>query len=133
MLNAATEAASKYEGFNFNSLCQINESVYLGASSAGIHEIGGDTDAGPAIAAFVLSGLDDFKSDHQKRLTDAYIAAESDGALTLKVTADGVTDSYSLTESGALKNRKVPLGKGRKGRYWQLEIANQAGAGFTLE
>ena len=134
VLNAATEAASRYEGgFNFNSLCEIDASRYLGASSAGIHELGGDTDAGTEIAAFVLSGLDDFKSDHQKRLTDAYIAAESDGALTLKVTADGVTDSYSLTESGALKNRKVPLGKGRKGRYWQLEIANQAGAGFTLD
>ena len=133
VLNVATEAASRYEGFNFNSLCEIDASRYLGASSAGIHELGGDTDAGTEIAAFVLSGLDDFKSDHQKRLTDAYIAAESDGALTLKVTADGVTDTYSLTESGALKNRKVPLGKGRKGRYWQFELANQDGAGFTLD
>jgi hypothetical protein len=133
VLNAATEAASRYEGFNFNSLCEIDASRYLGASSAGIHELGGETDAGTEIAAFVLSGLEDFKSDYQKRVPDAYIAAESDGKLTLKVTADGVTDTYSLSESGTLKNRKVPLGKGRKGRYWQLEIANQDGAGFTLD
>jgi hypothetical protein len=133
VLNAATEAASRYEGWNFNSLCEIDASRYLGASSAGIHELGGDTDAGTDIAAFVLSGLQDFKSDYQKRVTDAYVATESDGALTLKVTADGVTDSYALNESGTLKNRKVPLGKGRKGRYWQLEIDNQDGAGFTLD
>jgi hypothetical protein len=133
VLNVATEAASRYEGFNFNSLCAIDASRYLGASSAGIHELGGGTDASAAIAGFVLSGLQDFESDAQKRVTDAYLAAETDGRMTLKVTADGITDSYALAESGTLKNRKVPLGRGRKGRYWQAEIANRDGAGFTLD
>lgn len=123
VLNVATNAPSRYEGFDFNSLCLGEGGRYLGARADGIHELGGATDEGTTIPWLLVSGNMDFASDMQKRLTDAYIGS-SGGGLSLTLTADdGQSYTYALEGSGGPKNRKTDLGRGAKGRYWRAELA----------
>ncbi len=134
VLNQMTGAASRYEGFDFNSMTEA-AGRYLAASSAGIHELGGSDDVGVAIGAVLLTGDLDFGSEMQKRLTDAYVGGEASGELKVIVSADGVPASYTLAAgtSTAVKNRKIDLGRGAKGRYWRLDLQNVQGAAFEAD
>ena len=130
VLNQVTGAASRYEGFDFNSMSEAGER-YLAASSAGIHELGGDDDAGVAITSYLLTGDLDFGSEMQKRLTDLYVGGNAAGALKVLVSADdGSPVTYTLPAGTGMQNRKAQLGRGAKGRYWRAELQNIEGSAF---
>lgn len=133
VINAATGAPSRYEGFDFNSLCLGPGGSYLGAGPGGIYELEGNDDAGVPIQCFVLTGELDFGSEMQKRITDAYLGVANAGPLQVIVSMDRVPYRYRLDATGALANRKIPVGKGAKGRYVTVEIANLDGAAMEID
>lgn len=132
-INATTGAPSRYEGFDFNSLCLGPGGSYLGAGPGGIYELEGDDDAGAPIQSLVLTGDMDFGSEMRKRVSDAYLGVANDGPLQVSVSMDRVPYRYRLDATGALANRKIPVGRGAKGRYVTVEIANLDGAAMEVD
>lgn len=126
VMNTHTTAVTTFENFPFNSFAKIGDKYY-GAGPSGLYEIdSGTTDAGAAIPWRMLTGQLDFGSAMQKRLSDFYIAMRSDGDVDLTVAVDEQEPyGYNLqaTDIDHLKQRKVLLGKGLRGRYWQFGLS----------
>lgn len=134
VLNAETQALTLYTNYAFNSMTRFND-VYLGATDAGIFALTGADDAGTAIDAVARVGISDFGTAHIKRISRAYVGYKADGELELRVITDEAhTRRYRLASSGktGLHGGRVKIGMGVEARYWQFEIANVAGADFTL-
>lgn len=133
---ADNNAITTYSNFPFNSFALVG-GVALGASENGIFALTGDTDAGAAIAASVAFGITDFGTEYLKRVTAAYVGYRTDGKLSLTVTTDEhYKYQYTLEQrgrsAGLHANRKI-LGKGVRGRYWQVRIDNRNGADFDID
>ena len=68
-------------------------------------------------------------------MTDAYLSMKGDGSYYLTVTSDdGTPHDYLLTATTGdrIKNLKTNVGKGKKGRLFELELSNINGADFEL-
>jgi hypothetical protein len=126
-INLDTNTVTKYENFNFNSL-----GPRYGAKTDGIYRFGGTDDNGTRIDWSVKSGKLAFGAT-KTRVTDAYLAMDTDGDVTLTVTADTGTTAYTAKATNAMKNRKVNLARGHKGKYWQFEIKNKVSTTATGE
>lgn len=131
--NLNTGAASFYEGFKFNSFAMV-DGEYYGANEQGIYRLGADNDAGADIDAIVTLGTSRLGSDFVKTVPGIYAGARSDELMMLTCRVEGQEYSYAFsrrTENMA-PIRVVP-GKGLKGAYWQIEIANTAGADIEVD
>ena len=126
VMNTHTTAVTTFENYPFNSFAKIGDKYY-GAGPSGLYEIDSEpTDAVAAIPWRMLTGQLDFGSAMQKRLSDFYIAMRSAGDVALTVAVDEQEPyEYSLqaTDIDRLKQRKVLLGKGLRGRYWQFGLS----------
>lgn len=130
VLNTATGATSEYQGLQFNSLARIGDR-YFGASETGVHELVGANDNGVAIATYVQTGLIDFGDTHEKMVPYAYLAADAEGRIALGVSASGENGVaqhwYEATmDNAAVKNLRIPVGRGLRGRHWKFEVASDA-------
>jgi len=118
-----------------NSYTFFNGKV-LGCTSGGIVEIGvQDVDNTTAITARFRTGQDGFESSFHKRLPRIYVSGDFAGDMTFRtITAEGGTRSYLLGWNNAtgIVQRRVPVGKGPKSRWWQTEVENVAGADFSV-
>lgn len=137
--NLNTGAVSTYHNFNFNSFAKIGNKYY-GAGDDGIYELAGSTDAGTNIDVSVKLGTEDFASETispqaMKRVPTAYLGIKTDGSVILKVTANEVTNTYTLsaTTQTSLHTGRLMLGKGVASRYWDFEINNVDGSDITIE
>jgi hypothetical protein len=126
-LNLDTGAVSKYEGFNFNSL-----SAHYGGKEDGIYSLGGSTDNGTAISAFLITGKLELGATELKRVTDAYLAVKGQ-ALTLTALTDNGSVAYTIIATASMKTVKTNLARGAKGRYWQFKLANNSGSVAEVE
>lgn len=136
VMNTETFGLWEYNNFNFNSFALVGNK-YMAASSTGIFELTGSTDAGTNIAASVKTGLMDFGTSLKKRMPEAYIGYTSTGTLVMKVTTTtgGTKEEnwYQLTETqGAHDTERLKVGKGLSARYWQFEVINSGGADFDI-
>lgn len=132
VVNLDTSASSQYESYGFNSFFQRG-SDYYGVANDGIYKLAGDDDAGIPIAALVEFARSNLGSTHSKHVPEVYLAASSDGALTLKVVAEGGTHYYAARSSSAdLRNHLVKPGKGLNSVYWQFALMNQNGDDFNV-
>ena len=132
-MNLADGAMTEYQQFQFNSFAVFAGKV-LAAGAGGIVELTGSTDQGAQIAASVLTGLDDFGIDFNKRVTDAYVGAKSGSDMVFSVVVAGIKYDYPLATTGAdVRNHKANLGKDLKHRYFQFGLANAGGADFALD
>ncbi len=130
ILNTRTRAASSYANFAFNSYARFH-GVYLAAGSGGLFALVGDDDQGTDIALRLKGGLLDFGSDKLKRASGVYVSLASPGEAELTVTnEDGEAFSYSIAPSpyATVKQQRVPVGRGMKGRWRSFELANVRGA-----
>ena len=50
------------------------------------------------------------------------------------VTSEGGERAYLLNSNGItdIQQRRVPVGKGPKSRFWQFEVENKDGADFSI-
>lgn len=135
VLETESTRLTTYSNFNFNSLTEFN-GVFLGANADGIYALSGDTDDLAEIASTVRFGIPDFKEQRLKRLTAAYVGYRADGEMTLTVTTDEDNEyQYTLAPRHLdnLHPSRVKLGKGAKGRYFQLALQNRDGTNFELD
>lgn len=140
--NLTTKAVTMYLSYPFNSYAKIGEHYYA-AGDGGFYQIesaatDGDFDGtalNPIDATFRF-GESNFKSEMQKRVSDCYAALRSEGDVTVRVYVDE-NDPYEYTLStnnaSTLKQYRVPIGKGLKGKYWQFEVENNAGGNFDFD
>lgn len=138
VLNTATRAPSEYRGFHFDSLVTWQGRTF-GAGTGGIFELGGDTDDGDPIQAFIRTGLSDFGTGKLKRLPDLYLGYAGSGDVVLKVihtseTGEKTEDWYRMDAktAGAVREGRVQIGRGIKTRYAQFELCNTAGAAIEF-
>lgn len=134
-LNTRRRALTEYDNFNFNSFAQFNGKI-VAAGPSGVFELSDqDDDAGTDIAADILTGAQDFGTTFNKRVPRIYSGYSATGPLEFRTTVskDG-TRVYLLPYNGqnALQQRRVPVGRGPKSRYWQFGIMNRDGADFTV-
>jgi hypothetical protein len=134
VLNTENSAITEYDNFPFNSFCTF-KGKHLAAGSNGITLLEGNKDNSTDIKAYLNVGNNDFDLPNIKKVTDAYLSMKGDGSYYLTVTSDdGTPHDYLLTATtgGKIKNLKTNVGKGKKGRFFELELSNIAGADFEL-
>lgn len=127
---------SEYESFSYDSFGKIGSAVYA-AGSDGIYELdSAGTDNGAQIDAYFQFGNLDFSSEYLKRLESLYMAYRTSGDLNVVVhTDEGKSYTYVMKYDGVqtIKQRRVPIGKGLKGKYWQLRVENVKGSSFGID
>lgn len=136
-LNTRINAASQYDGFDFNSYAVFN-GVPLGANEDGIYSLfDAQTDAGADIAAYFDTAKVDWGSPYVKNFLKAHVGFEADGDLTLIMRADdGSPGAKTLSNSFILNQQHgnlVDLDRSIRGRYFQLRIENVNGSDFSLD
>jgi hypothetical protein len=140
VIGPKNRAVSRYTNFGFNSMVEFND-TYYGMMDDGLYEIGGSTDAGANIKAYVKSGLINFGSSLMKRMSKAYLYYSATGDMVIKVTATtdaGVREThwYRMTSKAtgdAATGNRVPVGQGFVSINYQFEITNLAGADFNVD
>lgn len=133
VINPNLAASTAAEGLNFLSMAR-HKAQYYGLKADGIYRLGGDTDAGANINAFVSLAQSDFGTPKQKRIPYAYIGAASDGRMLLRVLVNGQSYTYGTKNpSRDMAEQRVDIGKGLRGNYWQFELLNQNGEDFELD
>lgn len=136
VVNTITAAVTEFQNYNYDSYCKLGSTLY-GAGADGIYELDSSgTDNGTAIDAQFTLGNVDFGSEYLKRVESLYAAYRSTGDVLVTVTMDeGRPYTYVMKHDGydTLRQRRVPIGKGLKGKYVQLKIANTGGASFGFD
>ena len=130
-MNARTAAVTEYSNYVFNSFGKLGNK-YIGASSSGLYELSGDTDAGTNIIADIKSGFAQWSSTHLGSIRNAYLATKGGGNFVLKIiTGEGLTVVYSLT-ADSMQSTKIHIGKGLRTRYFAFELIS-TGQDFDLD
>jgi hypothetical protein len=130
-VNTRSGATTEYSNYEFNSFTKVG-TRYLGASSTGLYELDGDTDAGNDIIAHIKSGLLQLGNSRFTAFRDAYLGMRGEGDFVLRlVTGTGIIYDYNLVAS-SLRSTKVPLGKGLRARYFAFELIS-TGQDFDLD
>ncbi|GEM_PF-3991552 len=139
VLHAETQAFTSYTNFPFNSFARFGDR-YFGCSDTGIYLLEGPDDAGVPIEARVRLGLEDYGTSALKGAESMYLGYRADGGMLLKVIV--TNDAGDLEEHWyALESRpaqeitygRAKIGRGLRSAYWGFEIANVAGADFSLD
>jgi hypothetical protein len=138
VLNTKNYAASEYDNYPFDSMCEIGGRVFA-VGPGGLYELTGSSDAGVAISAEARLGASKFKTEKLKRVPAAFANLTGGPMLIKSITpaSDGskVERWYSMRAvSGAVKRHtRADLGPGIKATYWQLALANKDGADFEVD
>jgi len=136
VLNTRKHALSEYGSeFAFNSFTIFNGQI-LAAVPNGLVVLGlQNLDSATPIAASARTGQEGFGTSFHKRVPRIYMSGSSTGdMLFTTITLEGGARVYSLPFNGstALQQRRVPVGKGPRSRFWQFQIDNVAGADFNV-
>jgi hypothetical protein len=139
VLNTENIAVTQYSNYPFNSFAELN-GKYYGAASDGMYLLEGDDDAGTPIQAYFRAPLTDFGFAGLKRLHDIALGYTASGDLVFKavvISPNGSKEEhwYRLEQrpTEALRENRVPVGRGLKSVYWQYELHNIDGADFQIE
>lgn len=136
VMNTQTTAVTTFDNYEYNSFAKFG-GRYLAAGPSGLHIVDlGDKDLAANINAAFKTGQIDFGSPQLKRMSDFYVAMRSAGDISINVSTDetGAYD-YLIEPFGVetLKQRRVLIGKGMRGRYWQFELSNVGGGDFDFD
>lgn len=130
-MNTRTGAVTEYSNFAFNSFAR-NGNKYLAASSTGLYELLGDTDAGTNIIAQIKSGFAQWTGSRFTMFKAAYLGVRGTGDFVLKiVTGDDKTYNYAVSARD-MRSTRVNVGKGLRARYFAFELIS-TGQDFDLE
>lgn len=132
--NSDTFAHSRYEGFNFNSMCRLGDHYY-GANDSGIFLLEGDTDDGEQIDFYATLPKTQFGTSKIKRIPKVYFGVTSTGDMRLKVvTRDGIERVYMIDRMGdGYSELGTAIGRGVKSRYWTFDLYNMNGGDAEIE
>ena len=134
--NTVTGAVTEYDNYGFDSFAVIGGTTYA-AGADGIYELDSSTtDQSAAINASFSTGAIDFSSEYLKRMESVYAACRVNGDFRVSVKTDeGQKYTYNMKydQVPTIKQRRIPVGKGLKGKYFQFEFANVGGASFSFD
>ena len=138
-MNAANKALSTYSNYPFNSLANFNGKTYA-ASSEGLYELGGDTDAGEQIVWRLRTGMNTLGTGRNKGMDSAYIGFTATGRIALKciiINAAGekIVHWYELTpaKAGGPRPGRITMGRGLRSVYWGFELTNVDAGDIALD
>jgi hypothetical protein len=135
VLNTRKGALTEYDNFEFNSYAVFNGKV-IAVGPAGLVELGlQNDDAGTPIDATVTLGEESFASSLHKRVPRIYLGHAATGDLQFStITVEGGTRTYALDWNGlhGTQQRRIPVGKGPRSRFWSFSVSNVDGADFEL-
>ncbi|MBF0517888.1 MAG: Ig-like domain repeat protein, partial [Nitrospirae bacterium] len=144
VLNINTGAVTEYTGYDFNGFCQWGDG-YFAEGDSGIYILGGQTDDGSPINCRIKTSKTQLKNARGggessiKHIPAVYAVVKTPQPYVFKaVTDDGIEHVYQPEATEAARSegttpRKIKLGKGMKGRYWQFAIETTAGAPLEIE
>lgn len=134
-LNLHRNALTEYTNFDFNSYAVFNNQV-LACSPAGVVVLGTQAlDGAIKIDATAMTGLSDFDFSQHSRVPRLYLDSSQNGDLHFKaITREGGTRTYLLpwNRLSSPTQRRVPIGKGPRSRFWQFGVENVEGADFQI-
>lgn len=136
VMNLLNQAISTYSNYNFNSIACFN-GRYLGATDTGIYPLDGDSDNGTYINSKIKTGSMDFGDTIIKYARDAWITYRTDGHLALVVLVDEdastVIEKQTNIVSDEIREERIKLPRGLRGRFYTMELKNLSGAGFDID
>lgn len=127
---------TEYDNFHFNSMALFDGKIFA-AGPDGLFVLGleGDDD-GTKIPAKIKTGEEDYDQSMMIRVPRIYVGGSSERGMEFRtIVTDNGTRVYRLPQSSndAIQQRRVPVGRGPKSRYWQFEVRNIDGGDMTLE
>ncbi len=132
-VNLTSNATSRYENFDFNSMALVHDGAYYALSSAGLSQLGGDTDAGASIDAMVSLGVQDMGTDLLKHLQAVYLSVASTTPMLLCVGTNGVYYEFEARGSSEeLAIQRVDVARGMRASVFKLDVYNTDGGDFSL-
>ena len=138
-MNAETTGMSRYTVPALNSLFDHEGRVW-GVSETGLWALAGETDDGEPIEAWIKTGHMKLGDGREVNIPRAYLYTRTTGEMLIKTVSSvrGTRTERTYTVQPALAGdddaaRIVPLARGLRGVYWQVEIANVDGADFNIE
>lgn len=137
VVNWDTGAASRYEGYDFNSFATIDGQPY-GLRSDGLYLLDGDDDAGEPIRASFSLGERTFGIPGLKRMEQVYAGMSSTGRMFLKVRYQNEAGPqefiYAARRSDEYQRmQRFDVGRGIKAHFLTFEIYNNDGCDFELD
>ena len=135
-MNLLNQTISTYSSYPFNSITYFN-GKYLGATDTKIYTLSGDLDNATAISSTIKTGPMDFGEKFTKYIRDVWLTYRSDGNLELVFSVDEDTTTEverDTTLTGDdIREEKLKVPRGLKGRYWTIELKNLLGADFDID
>lgn len=135
VLNTRKSVPTEYD-FEFTGYATFNRQV-LAVSPAGVVVLGTqDLDGAEPITARVRTAKSDFGLSWLKRVPRIYTGLQQDGDLLFRtITSETGLRTYRLEwkHVEGYTQRRVPVGKGPKSRFWQFEWENEGGADFSIK
>lgn len=136
VLNTRKNALSEYgPEFAFNSFTVFNNQI-LAAGPSGLVVLGLQSlDNATPITARAKTGQEGFGTSYHKRVPRIYVSGTFRGDVLFRtITSEGGPRTYKLVYNNGvlLQQRRIPVGKGPRSRFWQFEIENVAGADFSI-
>lgn len=130
-MNTRSGAVTEYTNYAFNSFARIGDD-YFGASSTGLYQLIGDTDAGTNIIAELKSGYAQWGNSNFSMFKGMYLGVRGEGEWVIKlITGDGNTYNYAVSTRNQ-RTTKVHMGKGLRARYWAFDMIS-SGQDFDLD
>lgn len=132
VLNARTNAVSRYLRYGFDSFAQIG-GHYFGVAEDGVYLLEGNTDAGQRIEARVGTGLLDLGAKELKHVSAVYLDTASEGVLSVRVQAGEQQYTYQARRASQYNaQQRVDTGRGLRATHYSFELLN-SGADFELD
>ena len=122
-INLDNNAVSKYEGFNFDVLLPE-----YACNADGVFSLGGTTDDGTTISAFVETGYIRFDDGPFMSRVSDYYQEGTFGRMTLSVQPEHESAVKYTVAAATADVRKVNLARGPKGKAWKFKLANYNGS-----
>ncbi|MBF0568362.1 MAG: hypothetical protein HQK95_05785 [Nitrospirae bacterium] len=144
VLNINTGTLTEYTAYDFNGFCQWGEDYFAGGDG-GIYILEGDTDDGVPISCSIKTSKTELKNARGrdessiKRVPEVYTVVRTPSPFVFKAMTDDGAENVYLSEvtdpsmSDRTAPRRIKLGKGMRGRYWQFAIENTGGAALEIE
>lgn len=128
----ANEESTGYTDYPFTQFANIG-GRYFGAAEDGLYELEGNTDHGAPIEAAIDLGQRDLGTDAIKMLSNAYVSVNADAPMRLRVELGGQQYTYMTRGVGPqMQTQRFDLGRGLRGHFFGLQLANTDGADFEL-
>ena len=136
--NLNTEAVSEYTNHSYNSMAVI-DGVAFGCDAHGLYMLAGTSDNGTAIPASITLATVDYGSNDReaavrKSMEAIYVAGISSQPVNVTCTTEVGSYTYaSRAPLGSTANARIDVGKGLRGRFWTVSVANASGDPIELD